>query len=270
MKSLSRPAARYRRQLQDVLNARESARYASEVASACALAATYSRSSPRLHRLRTNVAHRATRTFFIGLYDKRRAAIQAIKDGVRAGLDAVTSARCQYCGLSEPESLDHYLEKAKIPELSLFARNLIPCCPYCNTNRGPAFTPTGERRILHFYDDEIDAMPDVLTASVRIAPSSHPVVTYSIAASSHPLVEVYRRHFDALHLASRYERESRGQLRVKRDEVQRAMPLTRTVIVAKLRDQARSQAAIYGPNYFLAAMYEALAASRAAVDWLMT
>lgn len=41
-------------------------------------------------------------------------------------------AICPYCGLNEPDTLDHFLPKKKHPLLSITLYNLIPCCNNCN------------------------------------------------------------------------------------------------------------------------------------------
>jgi len=41
-------------------------------------------------------------------------------------------AICPYCGLNEPDTLDHFLPKTVHPLLSITLYNLIPCCNNCN------------------------------------------------------------------------------------------------------------------------------------------
>ena len=41
-------------------------------------------------------------------------------------------AICPYCGLNEPDTLDHFLPKKKHPLLSITLYNVIPCCNNCN------------------------------------------------------------------------------------------------------------------------------------------
>lgn len=42
---------------------------------------------------------------------------------------------CQYCYTSSVNALDHFLEKDKFPELSIFPDNLIPACSNCNSKK---------------------------------------------------------------------------------------------------------------------------------------
>lgn len=128
------------------------------------------------------------------VYTRKQVSPQ--KDlSVRLGLDNVTANRCQYCGFPGARTLDHFLEKVQVPELSLFAPNLIPCCWICNHDRPPAFETDGTRQLLHFYDDDVDSIPEVLIANVKVPGHGVPVADYSVGPSTHPLVDVYRRHF---------------------------------------------------------------------------
>lgn len=211
----------------------------------------------------------SVRKFFVGLYDRERTTVAEIKRSVKRGLDKVTAARCQYCGFPDTSTLDHFLEKAQVPELSLFAPNLIPCCWRCNHDRPPAFAPDGTRQLLHFYDDDVDGMPDVLLANVKVLGHGIPVAEYSIGPSAHPLVEVYRNHFDKLHLALRYQDEASHQLLVIQENISRFMPITRQPVTNVLLESAVTQTRIYGRNDYLAALYRGLATAPQAMRWLV-
>jgi 5-methylcytosine-specific restriction endonuclease McrA len=270
MKGLACPRAQYRRHLRRALEPAELTSFSATVDSTCRLARAYSRQAPELHRIRTTITDPDTRDFFYGLYDMNRISVKEIRKSVRDGLTAATGSRCQYCGFPAPSTLDHFLEKANIPELSLFARNMVPCCPTCQ-HRGPTFASDGSRRILHFYFDDVDTMPEVLIATIDFpAGSTVPVASYSIAPSAHPLVDIYRRHFNAVHLDERYENEARGQLLVIRENVQRGMPLSAADVAAQLQGEAESEAKIYGRNNHMSALYQALTGSPPALAWLMT
>lgn len=46
---------------------------------------------------------------------------------------------CQYCYVQSVNALDHYIEKAKFPELSILPDNLIPICTNCNSTKKDNF-----------------------------------------------------------------------------------------------------------------------------------
>jgi 5-methylcytosine-specific restriction endonuclease McrA len=137
----------YRRDLQRALKKHELHRYAAAIETACEQAREYSRRAPSLHPMRSKVHQAGVRAFFVSLYDKQRNAIEQIKEDLRRHVltEDVMRAVCQYCGFPAPETLDHFLEKARFPELSLYKRNLIPCCWVCNHDRKASFSSNGER-----------------------------------------------------------------------------------------------------------------------------
>jgi 5-methylcytosine-specific restriction endonuclease McrA len=267
VKRLTRPLSRYGSDLGTILSTKERTRFAATVSHAIKQARVYRKRSPRLHDIQTRVRRVPTRTFLIGLYDNDRVAVQRIKQRVRAALDPVTAARCQYCGLPSPTTLDHFLEKSKLSELAVFAPNLVPCCPYCNLHRGPAFKHDGTRRILHFYDDDVETMPHVLVATIAVHGGAL-VATFNVTPAAHPLVQVYQEHFAALHLKERYESEAAVLFSEIHHEIARAMPLTSIEVANLMLAKASDLDTIYGPNDFRATLYRALARSTNAIDWL--
>ena len=63
---------------------------------------------------------------------------------------------CPYCGLTKPNSFDHYLPKETFPEFSVTPINLISCCTTCNSSKGEKWlNDDGDRYFLHLYSDTI-------------------------------------------------------------------------------------------------------------------
>lgn len=266
MRRLTRPPATYGQDLELVLKPAELQRLRNSVKAACLQARRYARHSPALGHMQTELGRAKHRAFFKGLYDSRRKAVIAIRDRVRADLDEVTVAKCQYCGLAAPKTLDHFLGKASIPELAVFAPNLIPCCWDCNHGRGATFDANGDRRILHFYDDDVQSLPDLLTATITFR-KGQPVVSYDVPSSTDPLSAVYKRHFDALGLKDRYADEAAVELPVIRGRV-RAEGLSNAQAHATLRAEADARNRVHGTNDFKAALCHAIVASNDATTWV--
>lgn len=63
---------------------------------------------------------------------------------------------CPYCGgLSDIDSLDHYLAKSKYPVFSIYSGNLIPACKKCNEDaKGSSVAKINSEQILHPYFDK--------------------------------------------------------------------------------------------------------------------
>ncbi|EKN3888758.1 TPA: hypothetical protein U5E00_002589 [Yersinia enterocolitica] len=61
---------------------------------------------------------------------------------------------CPYCGVSPCRTLDHYYNKALLPQFSFLPENLIPCCGDCNKDKGSKKAFSKWKRIINpYYDD---------------------------------------------------------------------------------------------------------------------
>ncbi|MEE4406672.1 HNH endonuclease signature motif containing protein [Enterobacter mori] len=61
---------------------------------------------------------------------------------------------CPYCGVSPCRTLDHYYNKALLPQFSFLPENLIPCCGDCNRDKGSRKSFSKWKRFVNpFYDD---------------------------------------------------------------------------------------------------------------------
>jgi hypothetical protein len=268
MKRLQRPASMYRQDIERVLKSSERQSRHVAIGVAVSQAARYQASSPELQGLTSQLTN-SSHKFFVNLYESRRKAVAVIKSRVRSMLDDVAAAECQYCGgLAAPTWFDHFLGKAALPELSLYAPNLIPCCPDCNHLKGEVtFAESGERKFLHFYDDDIDSLPELLVADLQPPKIlGVPSVRYSIAASSHPLRDVFQRHFDALQLKRRYAMEAASRLHLLRTQARTSSDDQRS-LARKLAEQADARNATYGRNEPLATLFRSVAASPNTLDW---
>lgn len=266
MRRLIRPVAHYRRDLAGVLEPHERSQLAAEVDVACAQARRYRRRTPRLARLTSGVTRPVARQRFLALYDSRKTAVVSLKDRVWAVLDGATRAFCQYCGIGEPRTLDHFVEKALVPELALYLPNLVPCCPTCNHDRRETFDADGTRRVLHFYDDDIDRLPELLRADIDWPPATgEPAARYTVQPSSNALAIVYTTHFATLNLAERYRIAAALELLRLRGKLGGR---TSTQVTAELHSELAGTA-VYGANDYRAALYRAIIATPAALAWVM-
>ncbi|HAK8512195.1 TPA: HNH endonuclease [Salmonella enterica subsp. enterica serovar Litchfield] len=69
-------------------------------------------------------------------------------------LYAQSGTLCPYCGVSPCRTLDHYYNKALLPQFSFLPENLIPCCGDCNRDKGAKKAFSKWRRFVNpFYDD---------------------------------------------------------------------------------------------------------------------
>ena len=266
MKRLQRPTATYQLDILSVLTPAQRRSRRAAIQIAVQQADQYHTISPNLHGMMTQLPTKSVREFFIKLYKSPKKSVVAIKTRVTAMLNDAMAAECQYCsGLAPPTTFDHFLAKAVVPELSLYAPNLVPCCPDCNNVRGPTFDANRDRRALHFYDDDVDTLPELLIATINLG-TGVPFVSYSVATSSHPLRPVFERHFEALHLAERYATKAASQLLLIRTRA-RTSNATQVTLSQVLVSDADARNALFGRNDHLATLFRAVAASPATLDW---
>lgn len=269
MRSLPRPTGSYRADLRSILTADEWGQQQRLVDRACRRARDYDSRFPTLNRLRSTLSE-AEKLFLLGLYEGRRKGVERMKNRIRDSLDDHDRAWCRYCELGEPVTFDHYLGKASVPELALYARNLLPCCFVCNNGRGATFDPdTGERRILHFFYDAVETLPTMIEATITFDQGGLPLATFDLLACQHALADTFRKHFGALRLARRYRIRAASSFRTLRTEVQRFAPNEPTLI-AQLRAKIYSLESEFGPNHWHAALLTAICGCPRTLTWLRT
>ncbi|WP_146752030.1 HNH endonuclease signature motif containing protein [Microbacterium sp. SMR1] len=91
------------------------------------------------------------------LYDRRRrygdiAKIRRPAGGYRS---------CPMCGSGGTGVVDHALPRGEFPEFSVVRENLVPACPYCNSDaKGSTYRGTApDERLIHPYYDTWASLP---------------------------------------------------------------------------------------------------------------
>ncbi|WP_157725019.1 HNH endonuclease [Vogesella sp. LIG4] len=134
-------------------------------------------------------------------------------DGLKAFIKAAQPTRlqgtCQYCGISIPKTMDHYVPKEDFPEFAVMALNLVPCCGECNGHKLAYWKDSNTRGIINFYRDPI---PNVRFLFVTLVWSGNfAIPTFFIENSGNidgTLFSIIEKHFSRLHLLSRYKDQS--------------------------------------------------------------
>jgi hypothetical protein len=119
---------------------------------------------------------------------------------------------------------------------------------------------------VHFYDDDVDALPELLVVDITLLGTGVPSVRYSVASSPHPLRQVFARHFEALHLARRYATKAASQLLLIKTR-SRTSNADRRSLSETLIDDADARNALFGRNDHLATLFRSIAASSAVLEW---
>lgn len=62
---------------------------------------------------------------------------------------------CPLCGFGAVTDLDHYLPQSKYKALSIYARNLVPCCHPCNRKKLAVAEGDADQQFVHAYFEDI-------------------------------------------------------------------------------------------------------------------
>lgn len=156
--------------------------------------------SPSTHSNNSN-EHKS----LFGLYDSVSQDTENLKNEIKK----ISEIKCPYCGISEPSHLDHFLPRAKYPEFSIYAPNLIHVCSICNSTykSDDVITPTGERKFFNPYFDVFIETTQFLKCEIELNGSVYPSFKFYIEDLSAIMLYEYtviKNHFEAMHLQTRY------------------------------------------------------------------
>ena len=171
------------------------------------------------------------------------------------------AGRCPFCALGHASTLDHYLPKAKYPQLSVLPMNLVPSCKDCNTGKSSAIAVKAEDQCLHpYFDHQIFINEQWLYAEV--IPSTPEFVRYFVEAPAHwddVSKGRVQSHFKDFKLASRYADEAADELAARKFYIDVYKEQCGSgALVELLQLEAKSYAKQY-VNSWRTALYQALA-----------
>lgn len=200
------------------------------------------------------------------------AALDGLKAFIKAAQPTQLQGTCQYCGISIPNTIDHYVPKDDFPEFAVMALNLVPCCGECNGYKLSYWNDSGKRGIINFYSDNI---PNVRFLFVTLAWSRHLVMpTFYIKNSNNintTLFFTIEKHFERLHLLKRYKDQSNDFITETIDSVvSNATNPDCNIISNNLRENASKIEYRLGVNSWKAVLLEALASDGNFIKLLST
>ena len=181
-------------------------------------------------------------------------------------LKRISVARCPFCGISESSTLDHYLPKERYPEFSVFPNNLVPSCAVCNTRKRDRILDDGTN-VRMFLHPCYDVIPEIAFLTVRARTEADALIlSYQLtrpAGMSLKTFQHLRSHFTELNLANRYRRMGLEHLGGQYPALRRAYGQGEDAerVLKELVDGAEDFEEVWGPNYWLAKLYRALAAN---------
>lgn len=211
------------------------------------------------------------------------AALQKIADELRScygtktkGLDDIIELiqsaqprqlleKCPYCGITLPNTHDHYLPASKFPELAVHGLNLVPCCSTCNGKKGDRWKDGKQRLFIHFYSDVIPVSQYLFADLISTPNDTSLGAKFSIKRPSKVDVNdwaIIQNHYEKLHLIDRYSQ-------FVNDEISTALG----ACVDHLSDGGNSSEqfinkmavrleSIFGNNHWRAVLYKSLSTSQ--------
>ncbi len=209
-----------------------------------------------------------------GCYLSSTKVLRDIKVKIRKAQETAIRGTCQFCGINENPTFDHYLPKDEFPEFSAMALNLFPMCGRCNQLKGEKWrelvegNPTGARTILNLYTDQI-LDEQYLKCEVKIE-EDVPTTTFTIRFTSNEdsaMQNLILAHYKQFDLLKRYQAKSDspiGEIVVsKRKDQAEGI----TILKESLLETANAWRLRFGANYWKSALYNGLAESQAYLEW---
>lgn len=172
-------------------------------------------------------------------------------------LDREPAEYCPYCSFGEAESLDHFLPQSLFPEFALLSKNLVPCCPRCNTLK----RAKNGKHAIHPYYDHLGTR--IVYAEVEV--SGAVAVRYKLRNRNGMNTKLFERcqeQFKLLNLEKRWKKQASLTLTNQRGALRIALKSKGlSELKRRLREQARSHREDGGLNGFGYSLYQALANS---------
>jgi hypothetical protein len=207
----------------------------------------------------------------LSCYDAPTKALIDLTAKIREAQPEPLRWECQYCGLNESNTWDHYLPKAEFREFAVYPPNLIPCCHQCNIRRR-VWADGGALTCINLYYDPIDPQTPLVEANIRVE-DGLPKVTFALMkgrARRSLFQRRFARHWATLDLARRFARRAGRILSALEFEIQsRAPRQSLDEIMEDLRAIAGRKLQAFGPNHIEAVLYRAAAGSRALLQHYM-
>ncbi|MEN5290209.1 hypothetical protein [Stenotrophomonas lactitubi] len=179
-------------------------------------------------------------------------------------LDRECVVRCPFCGIGESTTLDHYLPKEKYPEFSVFPKNLVPSCGYCNTRKSDRILLRGST-VRMFLHPCFDVIPEDIFVVVKARMKGGALaLSYTVRRPNGMKLARFQHlqsHFKEMNLADRYRRMGLENLGEKYPSLRRAYGNDKDPqrVAKALLEAAGDVAESKGENYWLVRLYRALA-----------
>lgn len=192
---------------------------------------------------------------------KTNAVFKVIKS---AQTNEARLSRCPYCGITTPNTHDHYLPEDRFPEFAVHPLNLVPCCSGCNSSKGNRWIIDNRRLFLHFYSDELSSEQYLFVQIVQRNGNIGVGAKFYISENKPTDVtdfqwQLIKSHYTRLSLIERYNEEVNSEVASIFTICKSHLSDGGQNIENFLNIQATSEESIYGINYWRVVLMRKLA-----------
>lgn len=170
-------------------------------------------------------------------------------------------SKCPYCGIDKPRTIDHYLPQSQFPEYSIYPKNLIPCCGYCNSKKSKRWLENGKRLFINYYFDDLPYNIIFLEVSLNYATGNNaPKIKYGLVDNgiNGDEFELINSHFEKLDLVNEYESIAEEEISNIRQTILANLHLNNERHLENLNMSLKTLEKKYGINYWKSALYRAI------------
>lgn len=190
-----------------------------------------------------------------GLYTTPRQTVKALLDQIRGR----ASLSCPYCGrMSGPSHLDHFVPKRKYPEFSIFALNLVPCCPNCNQIKSTRLWKNGNRLFLNPYIDTFMARSFYFVTISPPYDGPEFDILYNRDVMTPAELDICRSHFNELGIIDLLLQYFVSKYRAILAEFSIQQGLTARNVVEQLTAREIAHSALFGCNAWESVLLRAI------------
>ena len=146
------------------------------------------------------------------LYNYNSSVIFNLREKIRNLQIRTIHTTCQFCTIDTVNTLDHILPKSKYPEFIVHPKNLIPCCPTCNSIKTDSSYNENKNEFLNLY---LDILPDIQYLFVNISKDENEEIDFSYYLNNVnnkiplPLYDLIVSHHIKLNLLNRMKLKAR-------------------------------------------------------------
>lgn len=202
-------------------------------------------------------------------YKNKTTRLNSLINQIRLNQPRHLQGNCQYCGIHDPDSMDHYLPQGEFAEFSVHCLNLLPCCRACNNLKLEQWRHNNSRTIINYYLDDLPST-EYLIANVDFF-GDVPETEFSIDESQINSPKMRRRiisHYRILRLLDRYKRIAANEITQYGLSLKHfGHNLSKQEIRRAIFEDSASLRVYYGPNYWKAALVKALSLGNGFIDF---